>query len=107
MVAACEERKVLGECKKHSLQVLVCLRRCAQFGESRELRDRAFTAYAAAAEQHEPVAEARGIADLVNGEEERPAARHVYAQRRRDVTRLPQIEPVERLVDEQCRLRRE
>ena len=43
---------------------------------------RAFAAHAAAAEQHEAVADARGVADLMDREEQRAARGRVLAQRR-------------------------
>src|SRR4051794_8604033 len=104
----------LGERKEHLFQAgggyrrgnrpwprLVACRR-----EFREFLNRAFAADAPPAEQHEPVAEARGLADLMNREKERSAACRVCAQRRPNVARLAQVEAIERFIDQQCGLRR-
>src|SRR5262249_47918461 len=69
--------------------------------------DGPFGADAAGAEQDEPIAHARGVGDLMDREKERPAGGGVFAQRRADFARLPQIEAVERLVAEEQRVGRE
>ena len=80
----------------------------ARCRERRELVERAFAADAAAAQQHEAIADARGVGDLVDREEQRAAAARRSARSvARDVARLPQVEAVERLVGEQQRLRRQ
>ena len=84
-----------------------CADDMARRGQRREFRHRAFAAHAPAAEQHEAVAEARGIADLMNREEQRPPAGRVRAQGGGNVARLAQVEALERLVDEQRRLGRQ
>src|SRR5215831_16751167 len=74
---------VLCKSKKHLFQILavaVCQRR--------ELRHRAFAADAPAAEQHEAVAEARGVCNLVNGEKHRAAASRMRANCGGDLARL-------------------
>ena len=73
----------------------------------RQLVERAFAAHASAAQQDEPIADARGVADLVDREEERPPGGGVRAQRGADLARLPQVEPIERLVGQEQRLRRQ
>src|SRR3954469_19373770 len=70
-----------------------------------ELLDRALAADAAAAQQDEAIADAGGVADLVDREEQRAAGGGVVAQRGADFTRLPEVEAVERLVAQQQRVR--
>src|SRR5690348_16428575 len=62
----------LGECKEHLFEVLVLSRGIARRRQRRQFLDRAFAAHTAAAQQHEPVTEARRIADLMYREEKRP-----------------------------------
>src|SRR5262252_7053524 len=64
-----------------------------------QLVDRAFPFDASAAQQHEAIAHAGGVRDLVNRQEQRPPRRRVIAERRADLARLPKVEPVEGLVD--------
>src|SRR5260370_29794090 len=97
----------LGERKEYLFEVNVGYGCIARYRQRREFLNRAFAAYAPAAEQHEPIAEARGIADLMNREEQRPAAGRVRTQRRGNLATLPQVESLEGLVDEQRRLGRE
>src|SRR5262249_8663240 len=60
-----------------------------------QLRERPHAAHAPVRQQHEAVADARGIAQLVDGENERaPIARNV-AQHFHDLAGLSQIEAVE------------
>src|SRR5262249_11020906 len=88
-----------GERKEHLLQSGRGLS-----GLRAQLRERAGAADASFRQQHEAVADARGIAQLVNGENERaPIARDI-AQHAHDLARLPQVEAVERLVHPQQRL---
>src|SRR6185503_18561208 len=61
-----------------------------------ELRQRALAADAAGAEQDKAIADARGVADLVNRQEQRAPGRGVRAERGADLARLAQVEPVER-----------
>src|ERR1041385_7351994 len=82
----------LGERKKHLFEIVGIFR-----GLRRQLRYRSLASHASAAQQHEAVAEARRFADLVNREEQRPAAPGMGAQCRGDLARLPQVEPIERL----------
>src|SRR5262244_3035232 len=63
-----------------------------------EFLHRPLAAHAPAAEKDEAIAYARGVGDLVDRQEERAADRGVRAERRRDLARLAQIEPDERLV---------
>src|SRR5215831_10378663 len=74
-----------GERKEHLLQSGRGLA-----GLRAQLRERAGAADAPFRQQHEAVADARGIAQLVNGENERaPVARNV-AQHAHDLACLPQ-----------------
>ena len=84
----------LGERKEHLFEIP------GRFGKSRQLRNRAFTTNLAPVEQDEAVAEVRRVANLVNGEEERAAARAVRTQSERDVAGLAQVEAFERLVNQ-------
>src|SRR5262245_9372902 len=77
------------------------------FGLRREFVERALAAHASAAEQDEPIADARRVVDLMNRQEQRAAARGVGAQGLRHLADLAQVEAVERLVGEQDRLRRD
>src|SRR5690348_16582038 len=97
----------LGERKEDLLQVFERQRGAARAGHLCQLLDGAFPADVAAAEEHEAVAEAGGVADLVDREEQRPASLGVGAQRGGDVADLAEIESVEGLVDEEGGLRRE
>src|ERR1700758_5207637 len=72
----------LGERKKHLFEVLRHFRLRREFGKS------SFTAYAAGVQEHEAVAEAGGIADLMDGEKQSAAARGVRAESGGDVARL-------------------
>src|SRR5436190_22189902 len=78
-----QRKAVLCKGKEHFLEV-----RLAAPGE---LLDGPFAADAAAAEEHEAIADPRRVADLMNGEEERAAGRRVGAERGADVARLAQI----------------
>ena len=95
----------LRERKKHLFEICrdaVDALACAPASDASSV-DRAFAADAAAAQQHEPIAEARRIADLMDRQEQRPPARRVGAQAAAMSRRLAQVEAVERLVDEQQR----
>src|SRR5689334_9534316 len=83
----------LRERKEQLFQV----RRSRRVGALGELGNGAFAAHAAAAQQHEAVAYACGVGDLMNREEQRATVGGMIAQRGAHVTRLPQIEAVERL----------
>src|SRR2546428_8596005 len=88
-----------GERKEHLLQPGGGLA-----GLRAQLRQRADATDAPFRQQHEAVADARGVAQLMNGENERaPIARNV-AQYVYDLARLPQVEAVERLVHQQQRM---
>ena len=69
--------------------------------ERGELVERALAADPAQTQQDEAIADARGVVDLVNREEERAAGGGVLTQRRRHVAALPEVEAIERFVDEQ------
>src|SRR5262249_11821230 len=76
-----------GERKEHLLQPGRGLP-----GLSAQLSERAGAADASFRQQHEAVADARGIAQLVDGEDERtPIARNV-AHHVHDLARLPQVD---------------
>src|ERR1051326_1127848 len=97
----------LGEGKEHLFKVLVWSRLTARRSQLGELRNAALAANSSVTQEDEAVADARGIADLMNREEQRTAAGSVSTEGRSDVARLAQVEAFERLVDEQCRLRRQ
>src|SRR6476659_630795 len=92
--------------RKHRLLEIGCGRPDVA-GLRAELVTRAVAADPAAAEQHEAIAHAGGIADLMNREEERAAGGRMAPQGVADLPGLPKIEPIERLVHEQQRLRRD
>ena len=76
-------------------------------GSRAKLVQRANAANLPIREQHEPIADAFGVAQLMDGENEAaPPAGHV-TEHAHDLARLPQIEAIERLVHEKHRLRRE
>src|SRR5439155_10249944 len=92
------------ERKEHLFEV-AARRGAARGGERRQFRQRPLAASASAAQQHEAIADARGVADLVNRQEHRAPGRRVRAQRLRDLAALPQVEAVEGLIGEKQRLR--
>src|SRR5689334_20351277 len=94
----------LGE-RKEDLFEIVAGARAARRRQRGQLATGPFAARAPAAQQHEPIADAAGVPDLVNRQEHRAARRRVGWQNARDVAALPQVEAVERLVGEQQRLR--
>src|SRR5262245_4264013 len=69
--------------------------------------ERPFAPYAPAAQQHEAIAHARGVRDLMNRQHQRAPRRRVRPQRPRHVAALAEIEAIERLVGEEDRLRRQ
>src|SRR5258706_2690055 len=92
----------LGERKKDLLQPSV--------GEPRllaQLRKRSLPGHLPLAQQHQPVAHARRIRELMNGEKKRAALRGIRPQQSHHVASLAEIEPVERLIQEQQRMRRQ
>src|SRR5579864_5452975 len=95
----------LGEGKKHLFEIR--RREAARSGSAGQLVPGAFTADAAAAQEHEPIADARRIVDLMDREEQRPPAARVSAQRRGDRARLTQVKALEWLVGEKNWLRRQ
>src|SRR5262249_3765204 len=72
-----------------------------------EFVERPFATNAPVAQEHESIANARRVADLMNREHERAALGGVMAQRLGDVARLPEVQAVERFVGEQHRLWRQ
>src|SRR5258706_202110 len=97
----------LRERKEYLFEAAAVRRGAARSGHGRQLVERAFAADASAAQQHEAIADSRGIGDLMNRQHERAAPGDLRAQRVGDFARLPQIEAVERFVREQNGLRRE
>src|SRR5258706_13518204 len=93
---ACSAVPSSGKRKKDLLEIAACAA-AARRGHGGELLQRPFAARAAAAEQHEAIAHARRVANLVNRQEHRPARRRVGAQRLRHLAALAQVEAVERL----------
>src|ERR1051326_7526076 len=72
-----------------------------------EFRDRPFTAHPAAAEQHESIADAGGVRDLVNRQKQRASGRGMIAKRGAYLAGLAEVETVERLVDQEHGMRRQ
>lgn len=72
--------------------------------ERGELLERALAADVSAAQQHESIADPRGVGNLMNRQQQRPSRRGVAAQRAPDVSRLAEIETVERFVTQEDRL---
>src|SRR5438034_10480848 len=97
---------LLGEGKKHLLQIRGRRSGPATGRLRGQLVERPLAARAAAAQQNEAIAHACGVGDLMNGEEQRPSLRRVPSKRLRHLSALAQIEAVERLVGEQHWLRR-
>src|SRR5438309_92092 len=60
--------------------------------------ERALADHAAEAEQHQAVADARGVGELVDREKERAVAARDLAQERHYVARLAEVETVEGLI---------
>src|SRR5450759_5241558 len=81
--------------------------RIGETSEGAKFGQRAHAHDAAAAEEHQAVAHAGGIDQLVNRDEEGAAARGDGAQERNDVASLAKIEAVEGFVQQQQGLRRE
>src|SRR5258708_38265377 len=97
----------LGEGKEDLLEIR---RQVVAGALARKRRKRAKGAFGddtAAAQQHEAIADLRGVGDLVNGQEERAVWRKVLAQRRSRLAALTKVETFERLVDQKYRLRRQ
>src|SRR5262249_41761254 len=96
-----------GERKEDLFQVVSGGRPAACRGERGQFREGALAADTATTQEHEPgpdargLADAGGVADLVNREEHRPAGGGVRAQRLRDVAALTQVQALERLVGKQ------
>src|SRR3954468_21486997 len=97
---ACRTSAASGERKEDPLQSGL-----HQSGARAQLRERAGAADAAVDEQHEAVADALGVEQLMNGQNQRASAAHDVTQHGHDLARLAEIETVERLVHEQEGLR--
>src|SRR5258708_15370016 len=63
----------LCECKKHLFEIVARAAAAPRRGHSGQLFARAFAARAAAAQQHEAIADARRVTNLMNRQEHRPA----------------------------------
>src|ERR1700756_2929307 len=87
---------VLGECKKDILQ-----RAGRQRGLRAQFVQGAGPANPAAGEQNQAGTNPLRIDQLMNGENERPAARGLVADYPRDLARLSKIKTVERFIHEQ------
>src|SRR5689334_3935869 len=98
---ASRRSKALSEREEHLLHAGL-----GETGTVAQLVQRALAHGLAVGEQHEAVAGARGVVELVDREEERAALRRLGAQKPDHLAGLAQVEPVERLVEEQQRLRR-
>jgi hypothetical protein len=70
-----------------------------------ELVERALAADQSIAQEHEPVADPRGVADLMDRQEQRPPGGCHLAKQSGHFTRLPEVEAVERFVEQQDRVR--
>src|SRR5581483_2137466 len=97
----------LGEAKKHLFQAGTGRGRATRGGQRAEFRERAFAADAAGADQDKAVAHPGRVGNLMDGEQHGAIAAGECAQLARKVARLAQVEPFERLVGHQQRLRRE
>src|SRR5258708_2988745 len=93
----------LGERKKHVLQFLARKRAFALRSQRGQFGHGALAAHAASAEQHEAIAEASRVADLMHREEERAPVGRMITQGGGNLARLPQVESLEGLIDEQGR----
>src|SRR4051812_6281897 len=91
----------LGEGKEDLFQIVVRPRWPARQSERLEILERALATHTAAAEEHEAVAQPRGVADLVDREKQRAPARGMALKDGCHVPRLAQIETVEGFVDEE------
>src|SRR5437016_5804284 len=72
-----------------------------QAGRNRQLGQGADAHHAAAAEQHEPVAYALGVAELVDRQHQGAAISRLISQQVHHLACLTQIEAVERLIHQQ------
>src|SRR4029077_18153263 len=97
---ACRTSAASGERKEDLLQSGL-----RHSGARAQLGKRAGAANVAVDEQHEAVADALGVEQLVNGQNQRASAARDVAQHGHDLARLAQIEAVERLVHEEEWLR--
>src|SRR5215467_15935010 len=69
----------LGERKKYLFKVPVCFRHIMHSCERCQLLNSAFSTHPPTTEQHEPVAEARSVADLMNRQKECPPSGRVHS----------------------------
>src|SRR3954466_9191796 len=92
----------LGEGKEDLLDV-----RAGPAGACPQLVERSLADDASVAEEDEAIADARRVVQLMNGEEQRASGRRHPAQERTHLADLAEIESVERLVEQQHRLRGE
>ena len=72
-----------------------------------KLLERSFAGDSASAEQHETIADARGVRELMDRQKQRASRGGVFAQHAHDVARLPEVQSVERFVEHEERLRRQ
>src|SRR5947209_16577578 len=70
-------------------------------GARAELVERAFADDASVAQQHESVANPGGIVQLVDREQQRSPARRDLTEHRANLSHLPEVESIERLVEQQ------
>src|SRR5215510_1752014 len=91
---------VSGERKENVLQSGRC-----QSCSGTQLVERADAAHCTVGQQHKAVADALGVSQLMDCQNERAATRRLAANERHHLARLPQIEAVEGLVHQQERLR--
>src|SRR4051812_29619657 len=94
-----------GERKEHLLERRVPV--LAEPGVDTQFVQRALTDGTAAAQQHEAIAHAHRIAKLVDRQEECASRARFGAQHGHRLARLPQVEPVERFIQEQQWLSRQ
>src|SRR6202022_121724 len=87
---------VSGERKEHVLQS-----RRGLSSMRAKLIERPDTAHASVRKQHEAITDTLGVAQLMDGEDERASSGGGFAQHVHDLARLSQIEAVERLIHQQ------
>src|SRR5262249_43664782 len=98
----------LREGKKHLFEVRAGSESAFLRRQRREFADRPLSTELSATQKNEPVADARGVANLVDGEEKRALSLgDIVAQCLCDLACLAQVETFERLVGHQQRVRHE